>query len=108
MYVNKAFDYALSHSTGRGVSLGGKLYRILLGLPRSYVEVSNLAHHPEMNQGENIDNGQNSIEGFHNHIHVRTVMLAEGMCFFALSTDPHAGAGWIRPWRRSDGPHGPE
>jgi len=69
-YVNKSLDYALSHSTGRGVSLGGKLYRILLGPPLDYGQVSNSAYVPQRAEDAG-KNEQNSIEGFHNDLHVR-------------------------------------
>jgi len=69
LFVNKTLDYALSHSTGRGLPLGGKMYRILLGPELSYMEVSNTAYVPR-DEKEPTFNEQNSIEGFHNDIHV--------------------------------------
>jgi hypothetical protein len=69
-FVNESLDYALSHSTGRGVSLGGKLYRILLGPKLTYAEVSNSAYIREQGEKDH-RNKQNSIEGFHNDLHVR-------------------------------------
>jgi Common central domain of tyrosinase len=52
------------------VPLGGKLYRILNGPPMSYTQMANSAfveHDKEMPL-----NKENSLEGFHNDLHVMT------------------------------------
>ena len=71
-FVNKSLDYVISHVDGRGVSLGGKLYRIFLGPELSYMQVSNSAFRPSPKEasGDPTFNVENSIEGFHNDLHV--------------------------------------
>ncbi|OCL11103.1 Di-copper centre-containing protein [Glonium stellatum] len=68
-FVNQTLDNALSHSTGRGLPLGGKIYRMLMGPPLTYGEMSNTSYTP-LGDGKPTKNEQNSVEGFHNDIHV--------------------------------------
>lgn len=68
-FVNASLDQATSHVTGRGVPLGGKLYRVLLGPRQSYVQVSSSAYAPQ-GKGDGGFNQENSIEGFTNDLHV--------------------------------------
>lgn len=68
-FVNQTLDNALSHSTGRELLLGGKMYRMLLGPSLTYGEMSNTSYVPPGND-KPTKNEQNSVEGFHNGIHV--------------------------------------
>lgn len=68
-FVNQTLDNALSHSTGRRLPLGGKMYRMLLGPSLTYGEMSNTSYVP-LGDDKPTKNEQNSVEGFHNDIHI--------------------------------------
>lgn len=72
--MNRSLDQPFSHvSDGRGVALGGKLYRILLGPKLSYAQVSSFDSHSTKNEAAAVngscDNTANSLEGWSNDIH---------------------------------------
>jgi hypothetical protein len=73
-YVNNTLTNAVSQENGTAVPLGGKLYRILNGPPMSYTQMANSAYVKELwTDGKELSlNKENSLEGFHNDIHVMT------------------------------------
>jgi hypothetical protein len=69
-YINNTLTNAVSQTNGPAVPLGGKLYRILNGPPMSYTQMANSSFVPH--DKEMPLNKENSLEGFHNDVHVMT------------------------------------
>ena len=72
-YVNNTITNAASQTNGPAVPLGGKLYRLLNGPQMSYTQMANSAFIQHWADGKELPlNKENSLEGFHNDIHVMT------------------------------------
>jgi hypothetical protein len=71
-YVNNTLTNAASQTNGPAVPLGGKIYRLLNGPPMSYTQMANSAFVQHEAEKELPLNKENSLEGFHNDIHVMT------------------------------------
>lgn len=71
-YINNTLTNAASQTNGPAVPLGGKIYRLLNGPQMSYTQMANSAFVAHESEKELPLNKENSLEGFHNDIHVMT------------------------------------